>query len=265
MSAESRRTLPAVIMPAISAVLFFGVLMGISMGLVTLNARLSPQIPWFPLPVILLLWTAALWAERRWQIGLAARPAMDTGRTVLLTVAVTVLGLAACVLQGAFHGYVRQPEAAPEGVPDLFAFVYVLVMSGVAAVLAELAFRGIMQSRWHRIFSPWTVIALVAVLNLASHRWSAALIQQSLAYLVALGGLAWLRWKTGSLWPPLIAHLVVNLLLALAHSRYGAFDHGSIPPAGLWAAGLVAVLCFGIAATLGSRQPPQIAELAATR
>ena len=102
MSSENRRTLPAIIMPMVSGVLFFGVLMGLSVGFVMLNARLSPQVPWFPLPVILLLWAGAVWAERRWQIGLTDRPAMDTGRMVLLSIAVTVLGLAACALQGAW-------------------------------------------------------------------------------------------------------------------------------------------------------------------
>jgi len=257
MAVDKRRNLSAIIMPVISGVLFFGVLMGISLALVMINARLSPQIPWFPLPVILLLWAGALWAERRWQIGLTDKPAMATGRMIVLTVAVTVLGVAACLLQGAWHGFVRQAESVPEGVPVLFGFVYTLVMSGVAGVLAELSFRGILQSRWHRLFSPWTVIILVTLINIAAHRWGAWMLYQWLGYLIALGGLTWLRWQTGSLWPPLIGHLVANLLLALAHFRYGDFDHGNIPATVLWVTGAVAVVCTAIAVLLAQRRTGQ--------
>lgn len=253
MSDRRQNILIALGLPALIGILFFGVLMGVSMALVMLNARVSPALPWFPLPVIALLFAAAVWAERRWHIGFSTPLKVSAGRATVLAIAAAVLGVTACILQGALHDFVRETEGVPEGVTGTFAFVYVLLMSGVAGVLAEVTFRGIVQTSWHARLRPWTVIVLVTLLNFAAHRWGEWMLDQWAGYLVALGALTWLRWATGSLWPPLIAHVVFNLGLALAHTRYGAFDHGNISAATLWAVGAVGGFSLVVAALLAPR------------
>ena len=59
------QTLKTLVSATVLTLLFFGVVMGAAMGCVTLNARWSPDLVWFPVPVIALLIITTLWAEKR--------------------------------------------------------------------------------------------------------------------------------------------------------------------------------------------------------
>jgi membrane protease YdiL (CAAX protease family) len=118
-------------------------------------------------------------------------------------------------------------------------------------VLAEVVFRGYLQGRWTLLLGSWPAILGVAALNTAAHRGGPELADQWLGYFVALAALGWLRAASGSLWPALGAHLVANVALALAHVRFGAFDHGALGPAAVGAWALVASLALAGAVTLG--------------
>lgn len=232
---------------------FFAGLMALSMGCVILNARLSPALVWFPLPVLVLVGGATLWAGHRWEIGWQPVRDVSVGHVFALAVAVTVLGVCVIVLQGAWHEMVRATERAPYEVSRAFSFAYAFVMSLVAAVLAEVTFRGIIQTRFQLILGHWPAILIVAALNTAAHRWGPALADQWLGYFVSLAGLGYLRWYSGSLIPPLVVHLVVNLLLAAALWWWGPFDQGQLgaTTAGFLAA--LALIALMVAITLGRK------------
>lgn len=208
-----------------SLVLFVGA-MGLCIGLVFANARISPQLVWFPLPVLALIVAVATWCEREFRIGLRGPVPLD-GRTLLLTAGVAVAGVAACVLQGALAGHTRQFETGPPGTGAAFAFSYGIVLSVAAAALAEIAFRGVMQTGLARLWGPWPAILAVAAINTAAHRWGPELAAQWAGYFFALAALGWLRSVTGSLWPPLLAHVGANLLTALALWEWRPFVPGT--------------------------------------
>lgn len=67
----NKQTLLTVFTAVVLSLLFFAVVMGVSMTLVMLNARWSPSLVWFPLPVVALLVGSIYWAEKRWNIGLS--------------------------------------------------------------------------------------------------------------------------------------------------------------------------------------------------
>jgi membrane protease YdiL (CAAX protease family) len=214
-----------VIRPALIATLLalvvFSVLMGVSIELAALNARLSPDLPWFGLPVALLLCGAAVLAERHVGIGLWHPPEPHEPRVYGLALAVCLLGTTVCVLQGALHGMTHAAEIGPPGTGRTFQMAYALLVPVVAAVAAELSFRGLMQTRLQALMPTWTAIAIVAVINTAAHRWGPNLAQQWLGYFVLLAGFGWLRWKTRSLLPPLIAHALLNIIVSAALYAWG--------------------------------------------
>lgn len=232
-----------------SLVAFVGA-MAVCLGLVTANARLSPHLPWFPLPVLALVVSLATWSERRIGIGLH-RPVPLDRRTVAMTACLTVAGLSACVFQGALAGLVQVAETGPSGTSPAFALAYAVVLSVTPAALAEICFRGLMQTGLARLWGPWPAILAVAVINTAAHRWGPELAGQWAAWLLALGAAGWLRSVTGSLWPPLAGHVAANLIAALTLWQSGPFDQGQLGPgaiavtgtlvvAGLWGAGRLA-------------------------
>ena len=226
MNTQMLRTL--VIAVALSLV-FFAVVMGVSMACVMFNARWSPDLVWFPLPVIALLVGSIYWAEKRWQIGLSRRTDVPWGRVYVIGIALTVFGVCVAATQGVFTGKIRAIEVYGGEVSPVFQMTYAFVMSVFAAVLAEATFRGIMQTKMHTVLSLWPTVITVAVINLLAHRWGPELIQNWFGTFVILAAWTYLRWLSQSLWPPLIVHSLCNLIFAIAVWFGGPIAYAELP------------------------------------
>lgn len=100
-------------------------------------------------------------------------------------------------------------------------------MSVFAAVLTEAAFRGIMQTRMHKVLDVWPTI--VTVLNYLAHRWGPELWQNWRSSLVILGAWTYLRWLSKSLWPPLVVHALCNLVFAIIVWFGGPIRYAELP------------------------------------
>ncbi len=217
---------------------------GLTLGSMALNARYTPAVPWFPLVGFAVAIGGARWAQRRWQIGLTLPDGVNWGRMGLLGTALIVGGVCVCVLQGAYHGYTRD-EHAPPGLPAAFSLAYTFSIPLVIAIIAETAFRGIMQTGLQRALAVWPAILAVAAINVVSHRWEEFSVQW-LGLFVTLAGLGYLRWISGSLIPPLTAHVLTNLLLTLANGYFGPLRQGNLSAVALGLiAGLAAVSFAG--------------------
>ena len=198
------------------SLVFFAVVMGISMTCVMFNARWSPNLVWFPLPVIALLAGSIYWANKRWRIGLSHPAGVPWGRVYAIGVALTVFGVCVAATQGVFTGKIRATEMYSAEVSPLFQVTYAFVMSVFAAILAEATFRGIMQTRMQTVLSVWPTVVIIAFINLVAHRWSPELVQNAFGTFVILAAWTYLRALAPSLWPALIVHSVCNLVFAIA-------------------------------------------------
>jgi len=84
--------------------------------------------------------------------------------------------------------------------------VFICIMP---AVVEEIAFRGIIQHRLETAVGPWLAIGAASVVFSAAH-----FSPLSPPYLALLGGLlGWIKWKTGSLYPPMLAHFAHNYIV----------------------------------------------------
>ncbi len=255
MSMTGRMTAVATLAAAlIGSLAFFLATMGLGIGLVLANAAVSPQVVWFPLPLLALLVSITAGTEWRYRIGLRTetrlnprRQARSRARVTAMTLGIALVGVAACVLQGSLANMTLAAETGPAGTSRLFQFSYAVLLSVTPAVLAEVAFRGLMQSRLEPLWGPWPAILLITALNTAAHRWGPDLAAQWLGYFVALAGLGWLRSVTDSLWPPLLAHTLTNLEIALSLWHLGPFAKGGIGDLGRIA--LVALMGAGFLVT----------------
>lgn len=210
------QTLRALVSAVVLSLVFFAVVMGVSMTSVMLNARWSPDLVWFPLPVTAVLVGSIYWAERRWHIGLSYPADAPWGRVYAIGIALTVFGVCVAATEGVFSGKIRATELYGGEVSPLFQMTYAFVMSVFAAILAEVTFRGIMQTRMHAVLGLWPTVVTVAVINLLAHRWGPELVQNWFGTFIILAAWTYLRWLSRSLWPPLIVHGVCNLIFALA-------------------------------------------------
>jgi membrane protease YdiL (CAAX protease family) len=229
----------------------FMLLMGACMGLVFLNARISPEHAWFPIPALVICLGFAVFAQRRWQIGLTHPAGVPWGRIYLLALTTTVTGVCVAILQGAWFGMTRAAELGPEGTSDQFQFAFAFVLPLVAAILAEVAFRGVMQGRLHALMAPLPAILLVTSINTAAHRWGPDLAAQWLGYFALLAGCGYVRWLSGSIIPSLTAHFWQNFALAFATYYWGPFAQGEFSAVTLAAVGASATLALIVSVVIG--------------
>ena len=245
---RSAATLPpsirvrTVLVAILLGLLCFGVIMGATIGVIILNTRVSPDFAWFPLPATLLIVTALWFAENRWHIGLTSTTHLPLGRVYALGVGLTLIGIAACAVQGYFSGYVRATELLEANVDRTFQRTYAIYMAVFAAVLAEAIFRGVMQVRMQTVLGRWPVVIIIGIVNVFAHRWGPEITQNGIGLFVVLAGWTYLRWISGSLWPPMMMHAGSNLIIAGWLWSRGPIVHAEQPLAGALAdVGAVAV------------------------
>lgn len=86
---------------------------------------------------------------------------------------------------------------------------------GLVPVMEEVFYRGVLQGRLQQVMPPGLAILLSSLLFTLSHSQYHQLNLLSLGTAVALFAtalmLGGLYWKTGSLWPGMLAHAVINL------------------------------------------------------
>lgn len=239
------QTLRTLVSATVVSLVFFAVIMGVSMGMVMLNARWSPNLVWFPLPVIALLAGSIYWAEKRWGIGLSHPADMPWGRVYAIGIALTVFGACVAATQGVFTGKIRAVEVYSADVSPLFRLMYAFAMSVFAAILAEATFRGIMQTWMQTVLRVWPTVALIAFINLVAHRWGPDLVQNAFGTFVILAAWTYLRWLSGSLWPPLIVHALHNLFFASAVWFGGPIVHAEFS-----GATITLIVAVGLAALM---------------
>ncbi len=113
------------------------------------------------------------------------------------------------VVDAADIGVLKPPDVPEvflgEG-PGMIGSVLVLALLGPFA--EEVFFRGFVYGALRNRFTPYGAIAISAVVFAALHGKLGVLIP---IFVTGLA-LAWVYEKTGSLWPPLVAHTTQNLL-----------------------------------------------------
>ncbi|MBS94961.1 MAG: hypothetical protein CL799_11015 [Chromatiales bacterium] len=236
--------------------IFFGVVMGLCIGLVTFNTNWTPDVVWFPLPATIVLIGSTWWAQRKWDIGLRSPANVQWSRVYVIGIGLTVLGVATAVVQGKFTGMVRATELMDAEVSDLFKMTYAFYMSVLAAILAEVTFRGIVQTRMQSVLSIWPTVFIIGVVNVLAHRWGPELLLNWLGLFVTLAGWTYLRWLCQSLWPPLILHAVTNFLVALGLYTNGPLVHAELANGVVLAVGITGLAGLLIAALLARNIRP---------
>lgn len=77
------------------------------------------------------------------------------------------------------------------------------------AIVEEIGFRGIIQHQFEKAVSPGIAIGVASLAFSAAH-----FSVLSSPYLALVGALlGWMKWKTGSLYPPMLAHFLHNFIV----------------------------------------------------
>lgn len=228
---------------------------GFALGLAFGNARLTPAVPWFPLPVLLGLCGFAAWFHRRWDIGLRLPPRPRWALLAAFAVATMVASHAVLVLEGAAHGITRRFEAPPDGVTPFFAAVYWLGVVVAMSTASEVAFRGIVQGRLTPLVGPGLAIAAATFVNLVLHRWD-GLIERTVGVIAILLAWSWLRYLSGSLIATLVTHIGAIILWDAILWTWGSWDHGAMGPVALAVTAATGLAAFAASLWLARQLGP---------
>jgi sodium transport system permease protein len=141
------------------------------------------------------------------------------------------------------------------GTPDLGVRLRYLVVLGVLpAVCEELAFRGFLFTGLRRSFRPWTAILLSSFLFAVYHMNVFQMVPHFLLGIV----LGLLAWKGNGVLPPMLFHLVYNVLVlspaVLLPEAFGGVEPGGVGMLRLLLASAGAVLVLGAVALVARRR-----------
>ncbi|MGI9309030.1 MAG: CPBP family intramembrane glutamic endopeptidase [Gammaproteobacteria bacterium] len=196
----------------VGGLVFFTVLIGMSQGIVAVNVAVSPAVPWFPLAAIALVGAAVAGANRLWSLRLNV-PA--TGRAYAAAILLNFSVLCFGVIEFWWNDVATPAPTWPDDTLSAgFQLAYLFTLPVVAAVLAEIGFRGVIQTALEKVWSHWPVIFAIAVLNLLMHFYDPDQFKQVFR-LIALNIVwGWITWRTGSIRPALAAHVAMNIGIA---------------------------------------------------
>ena len=208
--------------------------MAVSQGLVAFNAAVSPTIPWFPAPVLALILLATWGVNRRWPIRIA-QPA--SGRAYAFALLATYAVVSFGVLESWLNDMTETAPAWPsQDVSASFQIMFLLVFPFVVTLLAEVGFRGLMQTALEKILPLWPMLFLIAVLNYLMHFYNPDVAGMFVRIICMNLVWGYITWRAQSLRPALVAHVVMNIavpLLQYASEQYGPgpFRLGIFQPA----------------------------------
>ena len=231
----------------------------------------------------------ALWVSIRANTGIAAVVALGAGAVLLRytgrspfrcvrlhraepgPVFYSILASLALIvptlsLQAVVGRYVKIPDAViealeaivrAESLPEL-AYVWLIAALG-AAVSEEFLFRGVLQNGLASRLRGGVAVLLTALVFAILHtiwRFPPAFI---LGIFLGL-----LYWRTGSLWPPIVAHLTINTVAIVTLYVAEVFGETAVPlwlteerPAPVWMIVLSLTAFAGLMGLVWKRRPPE--------
>ena len=248
--------------PLARGLLYFMLLMAVSQGLVALNASMSPAIPWFPVPALALIAAGTLWVRRRWDIRLNHPPGVPWGKAYAFACLTTYAAICISALEAWYHDLVRPAPLWPgEEVSTVFQLSFLIVLPFIASVLAEVGFRGIIQTQFEKLLPLWPMLLLIAVINTLMHFYDPEQGSQWLRFIALNLSFGYVTWRTQSIFPALTAHILMNVFEPLARylsEQYGAGPllFGNLPPGALAMVGTSGLVAFALALYIGKYLPP---------
>jgi len=241
------KNLLTIVLVILGGFVFFNVLMGISMYLVFLNVDVTPTLPWFPIPALVLIVVATWLLNRRWDIRLSVPANVPWVRVYAFSFLAMLAAKCIKALEGAYHGAWLEAPAL-EGVSTVFGLVFLLLVPFFAAVLAEISYRGIMQTRIETLLPLWPTLLILAAINTLSHSQifgGFTDIGTQWIYLMAMNiGFGYTAWMARSIVPAIVMHVVMNVLFPGSQYLWGPFALGELS-----APSLAAIAVLGTALT----------------
>lgn len=224
------------------ALLLFGGILLWHLALLA-NAVLSPEIPWFVVAAVGAAYFATRYVSRQEAIKSRLALGSMTGWALVFGVSGSIACLSIAIVEGSLAGLPLGPLMATIEAPPLFSNLAILLVPVYAAVIEELAFRGVIQIRLEGLLGTKAAIAIATLLFLGVHLQKADFAAQWFFYLTFSLTLGIVAARFRSLALCVVLHLALNFVSVAVTWAFGPFRLGE-----LHLGARVAVAVLGISA-----------------
>jgi len=213
--------------------------------ILAVNIRLSPGVPWYPLPsglALIILWSSLRprWIPRPFVPAYTPRPRL---------ICAAIAGTLACLLLQLLLARLGRLNLTAAGRPEFegtsIGPSFVLVAPVFSACAEELIFRGIVQPSLARALRPVLAIIVTSLLFTIAHFDNSGFRILWPFYFVTSGFLGYLLLRSDGVLLPLTAHAGLNLVGNIPFLYYGSIDTAA------WSPRSLGVIALAFAATAG--------------
>lgn len=248
--------LRAAVLSVIVGLAYFMLLIGGTQGLVALNANVSPRLPWFPLPALIVILLVTRWLNSRWDLRLRHPPSVSWPMAYTFALLATLAAMCLSLLEASFNGLTRTAPAWPdEEVSRGFQFTFVITLPFIASVLAEIGFRGIIQTRLEKIMPLWPMLLAIAILNALMHFYDPEQMSQWGRFIALNLAFGYVTWRTQSILPALAAHCAMNLVEPVGEYLFGPVVLGDASGMSLLTIAITGCVALVLALAIGRAMP----------
>ncbi len=251
---HSGRYQPSSIVLAASfgASLLFMLLVALSLLTAQFNADHQPALPWFPIPVLAVVFAVAWWCDRRWEIGLRTPCRAPISLIAAFAIASNIAAHAVWVLEKAWKGVTYSAPSGPDDVTLFFSVTYWVAISVALSTSSEVCFRGIMQTQLSRHLSIGLAVAIVITFNTFAHPWE-TLWLRFFGVLAILAAWGWLREIGGSLRACIVTHIAAVMIGDVIFWLTGPVDFGGFSSLHNSIVAGIGLLALGLSVFLSGR------------
>ena len=216
------------------------------------NADTLPNLPWFPVPVLAVIFGMVWWCDKRWDIGLRTPCKAPVMLIAVFAVVSNIAAETVFILEKAWHGTVHAAPAALEGVSTVFAVTYWVAISIALSTSSEFCFRGIIQSILSRHLGLWVAIIVAVLFNTFAHPWETIGLR-FFALLAVLFAWGWLRHISGSLKVCIITHIASVMGGNVIYGIIGPVDFGKLSQSALVTTAVIGFVALAMSVYLSRR------------
>lgn len=216
------------------------------------NADTMPALPWFPVPVLAVVFGITWWCDRRWDIALRAPCKAPVTLIAAFAIASNIAAHAVWIMEKVWHGTIYAAPSGPDDVSVFFSITYWIVVSIALSTSSEMCFRGIMQSQLSRYLAPASAIGIVILFNTFSHPWE-SLWPRFFGVLAILFAWGWLRHIGGSLKACILTHIAAVMVGDVIFWLTGPVNFGAFSALDASATAVIGLVALGASVYLSGR------------
>jgi membrane protease YdiL (CAAX protease family) len=224
----SRRKLISCFGALLTACAYYFALQIIYHTFLGLNEAIVPSTPWFAGASVLVIFVSAVYPGRIWSAWPIFRAGIASSHTFVMVALAMAVCLSTLAISGHYFGIIATHWPAPSGATGSLTIAAPIVYPLYAAVIEEIAFRGILQGQLTAHLGKRAAITTSTIIFVLVHANNAGFGSQIVFFATLSIMCGTLAASTSSVLPAIALHVIVNGILSAMTLIRGPIDTRTI-------------------------------------